>query len=90
MAQPGTVLQRIDIALSNAAWSSHAGGVLWIGRDGPSQRWLSETTWDGREQRLGPLPVEAAELGVSIDGQRWVVGQVDELDVDLMWAPPGG
>ena len=85
---PDKPLQQIDIALSNAAWSGHAGGVLWIEREGPAQRWLCETGWDGTARRLGPLPVEAAELGVSRDGQRWVVGQIDELEVDLMWAPP--
>lgn len=88
LSHPGEVVQRVDIALSNAAWSSHPAGVMWIERDGPSQRWLSETRWDGSVRRVGPLPVEAAELSVSRDGQRWVVGQIDELQVDLMWAPP--
>lgn len=88
LANPGDIDAKVDIALSNAAWSSHPGGVVWIERDGPSQRWLSETRWDGSVRRLGPLPVEAAELSVSRDGRRWVVGQIDELEVDLMWAPP--
>jgi DNA-binding winged helix-turn-helix (wHTH) protein/Tol biopolymer transport system component len=85
--QPGQLQRRLPIGQPNAAWSSHAGGLVWIERDGPTQRWLSETRWDGHPQRLGPLPVEAAEISISTDGERWVVGQIDELEVDLMWAP---
>jgi len=77
-----------DVGMLNGRWALSETAVIWVDRSQQVRRLMElAIAADSEPAVLRELGPEAGEVAVSPDGQRWVLSQIDELQIDLMAVP---